>query len=83
MLLEVSTLLSRRYGKSHVDAFISDCLNASNIVLLSGDVTTDARKFLSHDDRMAFVDHLLIHLTEEYHATLLTFDEQLMKRYKA
>jgi len=81
VLLEVSTLLSRRYSKKYADAFIWDCLWAENIVIISPNAHKDAEKFLSHDDRMAFVDHILIHLAHEYRAILLTFDEQLQKRY--
>lgn len=81
VLLEVSTLLSRRYGKKYADAFVWDCLWANNIVILSPNAHQDAERFLSHDDRMAFVDHILIHLAQEYRSMLLTFDEQLQKRY--
>ena len=80
-MLEVSTLIARKYSKADADRFVRDCLDAANVTLISGEAREDAIRFISHTDRMAWVDHILVHIATEYNAMLLTFDGQLMKRY--
>ncbi|MDP4007920.1 MAG: PIN domain-containing protein [Candidatus Peregrinibacteria bacterium] len=82
VIQEVSTILTYKLGKKVADDFLNDIQNADTTLIINNDVQSEIEFFKTIKANLSFTDLALLHLSQKYDATLLTFDQQLLKLYK-
>lgn len=82
VIQEVCTVLTYRAGKSAALQFLEDIEKAQDVKIINNDVSSEIAYFKTRSEKLSFTDLVLLKLSKEWSAELITFDEQLLKLYK-
>ena len=82
VIQETATVLAYRCSVAVAKQFLTDIVDATNVVIPAVDVRYDIQHFMSIKTKISFTDIALIELARTTGARVVTFDRQILSFFK-
>lgn len=82
VLSEALTVLTYKHSKDRANEFADFILSDNRCILIDADMTSEVYFWKSIDKNLSYIDIVLTYIALRNDATLLTFDDAMMKLYQ-
>ncbi len=82
VLSEVLTVLTYKHSKDRANEFADFILSDNRFILIDADMTSEVYFWKSIDNNLSYIDIVLTYVALRNDATLLTFDDAMIKFYQ-